>query len=68
MSHHAPAIVLNANRPDPRAVGGAGLDSVLSEAEAAASDDAADDASLLHLVGAVATALVVLAAAGMVLA
>lgn len=67
MSHNAPAAVI-ANRPDPRARIDSGVDSVLQDPDPAAPDDAADDASLLRLVGAVATALVVLAAAGMVLA
>ena len=67
MNPNAPAAAL-ANRPDPRARGDSGLDSGLLDPDAAVPDDAADDASLLRLVGAVATALVVLAAAGMVLA
>lgn len=68
MSNNAPAAVLDVNRPDPRVRTETGPDSMFSEADAGVPDDAADDSSMLRLVGAVATALVVLAAAGMMLA
>ncbi len=67
MNVHMPVAPLG-QRPDPRASQPPVSESLPPEADGALLDEAADDASLLRLVGAVATALVVLAAAGTLLA
>ena len=57
-----------AQRPDPRAPQPPALDSLTHETDSTLFEETADDASLLRLVGAVVTALVVLAAAGTLIA